>query len=94
MDWEVLVWVSALVWAGGLPIGIQLEASRLESNRNSNKKALSELNQISLAKDSTICSWECRSCAGWWRTHAGGATGTFGGAPYGATKRCTGWVRR
>ena len=25
-----------------------------------------------------------------WVTHAGGPTGTFGGAPYGATKRCTG----
>eukprot|EP00959_Pyramimonas_sp_CCMP1952_P194835 4074323-Pyramimonas_sp.AAC.1 len=22
------------------------------------------------------------------------ATGAFGGAPYGATKRCTGWVKR
>eukprot|EP00959_Pyramimonas_sp_CCMP1952_P046720 975915-Pyramimonas_sp.AAC.1 len=27
-------------------------------------------------------------------THAGCATGTFGGAPYGATKGCTGWGRR
>eukprot|EP00959_Pyramimonas_sp_CCMP1952_P050997 1065212-Pyramimonas_sp.AAC.1 len=30
---------------------------------------------------------------GRWRTHAGGATGTFGGA-YGATKRCTGCAKR
>eukprot|EP00959_Pyramimonas_sp_CCMP1952_P024626 516837-Pyramimonas_sp.AAC.1 len=35
-----------------------------------------------------------KGCAGWWRTHAAGATGTFGGAPYGATKRRTGWVKR
>eukprot|EP00959_Pyramimonas_sp_CCMP1952_P009664 201807-Pyramimonas_sp.AAC.1 len=35
-----------------------------------------------------------KGCAGWWRTHAGGATGTFGGASHGATKRCTGWVKR
>eukprot|EP00959_Pyramimonas_sp_CCMP1952_P389134 8153394-Pyramimonas_sp.AAC.1 len=27
-----------------------------------------------------------------WGTHAGGPTGGFGGAPYEATKRCTGWV--
>eukprot|EP00959_Pyramimonas_sp_CCMP1952_P304349 6369497-Pyramimonas_sp.AAC.1 len=27
-------------------------------------------------------------------THAGGPTGAFGGAPYGATKRCTGWAKR
>eukprot|EP00959_Pyramimonas_sp_CCMP1952_P179700 3757570-Pyramimonas_sp.AAC.1 len=27
------------------------------------------------------------------RTHADGGTGAFGGAPYGATKRCTGWVK-
>eukprot|EP00959_Pyramimonas_sp_CCMP1952_P342709 7179688-Pyramimonas_sp.AAC.1 len=33
-------------------------------------------------------------CAGWWLTHSGGAGGTFGGAPYGATERCTGWVKR
>eukprot|EP00959_Pyramimonas_sp_CCMP1952_P129268 2703059-Pyramimonas_sp.AAC.1 len=26
-------------------------------------------------------------------THADCSTGTFGGAPYGATKRCTGWGR-
>eukprot|EP00959_Pyramimonas_sp_CCMP1952_P074182 1550234-Pyramimonas_sp.AAC.1 len=32
-------------------------------------------------------------CAVWWQTHAGGANGTFGGAPSGATKRCTGWVK-
>eukprot|EP00959_Pyramimonas_sp_CCMP1952_P034287 718664-Pyramimonas_sp.AAC.1 len=25
-------------------------------------------------------------------THAGGPTGSFGGAPYEATKCCTGWV--
>eukprot|EP00959_Pyramimonas_sp_CCMP1952_P162607 3399628-Pyramimonas_sp.AAC.1 len=25
-------------------------------------------------------------CVGWWLTHAGGASGTFGGFPYGATK--------
>eukprot|EP00959_Pyramimonas_sp_CCMP1952_P225720 4720005-Pyramimonas_sp.AAC.1 len=28
---------------------------------------------------------------GWWLAHAGGPTGTFGGASFGATKRCTGW---
>eukprot|EP00959_Pyramimonas_sp_CCMP1952_P421881 8838219-Pyramimonas_sp.AAC.1 len=33
-----------------------------------------------------------KGCAGRWLTHAGGPTGTFGGAPYGATKRCAGWV--
>eukprot|EP00959_Pyramimonas_sp_CCMP1952_P383090 8027358-Pyramimonas_sp.AAC.1 len=27
-----------------------------------------------------------------WGTHAGGRTGGFGGVPYGATKRCAGWV--
>merc|ERR1712153_238645 len=27
-------------------------------------------------------------------THANCATGTFGGAPYGATQRCTGWGKR
>eukprot|EP00959_Pyramimonas_sp_CCMP1952_P249373 5212682-Pyramimonas_sp.AAC.1 len=29
-----------------------------------------------------------------WGTHAGGPTGGFGGAPYGAAKRCAGWVKR
>eukprot|EP00959_Pyramimonas_sp_CCMP1952_P284143 5939065-Pyramimonas_sp.AAC.1 len=28
-----------------------------------------------------------------WVTHAGGAIGGAGGAPYWATKRCTVWVR-
>eukprot|EP00959_Pyramimonas_sp_CCMP1952_P173051 3616506-Pyramimonas_sp.AAC.1 len=28
-----------------------------------------------------------------WRTRAGGHTGGFGGAPYGATERCTGFVK-
>eukprot|EP00959_Pyramimonas_sp_CCMP1952_P094931 1985395-Pyramimonas_sp.AAC.2 len=32
--------------------------------------------------------------AGRWRTHAGGATGTFGGPPHGATTRCTAWAKR
>eukprot|EP00959_Pyramimonas_sp_CCMP1952_P201550 4214597-Pyramimonas_sp.AAC.1 len=27
------------------------------------------------------------------RTHADGGTEALGGAPYGATKRCTGWVK-
>eukprot|EP00959_Pyramimonas_sp_CCMP1952_P075511 1578275-Pyramimonas_sp.AAC.1 len=35
-----------------------------------------------------------KGCAGWWLKHAGGPTGTFGGAPYGATKRCIGWAKR
>eukprot|EP00959_Pyramimonas_sp_CCMP1952_P032474 681523-Pyramimonas_sp.AAC.1 len=35
-----------------------------------------------------------RSAAvGWGGTHAGGSAGAVGGAPYGATKRCTGWVK-
>eukprot|EP00959_Pyramimonas_sp_CCMP1952_P236292 4938252-Pyramimonas_sp.AAC.1 len=36
--------------------------------------------------------WNARSKgrAGWWRTHAGGATGAVGGAPSGATKGFTG----
>eukprot|EP00959_Pyramimonas_sp_CCMP1952_P321924 6736176-Pyramimonas_sp.AAC.1 len=33
-----------------------------------------------------VPSWVCG-------THASGPTGGFGGAPYGATKRCTGWVK-
>eukprot|EP00959_Pyramimonas_sp_CCMP1952_P234289 4895439-Pyramimonas_sp.AAC.1 len=28
------------------------------------------------------------------RTHADHSTGTFGWAPYGDTKRCTGWLKR
>eukprot|EP00959_Pyramimonas_sp_CCMP1952_P181612 3797143-Pyramimonas_sp.AAC.1 len=28
-----------------------------------------------------------------WGAHAGGPSGGFGGAPYGVTKRCAGWVR-
>eukprot|EP00959_Pyramimonas_sp_CCMP1952_P309951 6486161-Pyramimonas_sp.AAC.1 len=28
-----------------------------------------------------------------WGAHASGPTGGFGGAPYGATRRCTGWVK-
>eukprot|EP00959_Pyramimonas_sp_CCMP1952_P456381 9473075-Pyramimonas_sp.AAC.1 len=42
--------------------------------------------------------WSSRSTGGhetlYWMgvTHAGGATAAFGGAPCGATKRCTGWV--
>eukprot|EP00959_Pyramimonas_sp_CCMP1952_P389053 8151517-Pyramimonas_sp.AAC.1 len=28
-----------------------------------------------------------------WCTHAGGPIGGFGGAPYGATGRCSGWVK-
>eukprot|EP00959_Pyramimonas_sp_CCMP1952_P207171 4333735-Pyramimonas_sp.AAC.1 len=35
-----------------------------------------------------------KGCAGWRRTHAGGLTGGSGRAPYGATTRCTGWVKR
>eukprot|EP00959_Pyramimonas_sp_CCMP1952_P361372 7568113-Pyramimonas_sp.AAC.1 len=36
-----------------------------------------------------------KGCAGPWWTHAGGATGGFGGAPfYGAAQRCTGWAKR
>eukprot|EP00959_Pyramimonas_sp_CCMP1952_P228286 4773363-Pyramimonas_sp.AAC.1 len=27
-------------------------------------------------------------------THVDGGTGAFGGVPYGATTRCTGWVER
>eukprot|EP00959_Pyramimonas_sp_CCMP1952_P340696 7136010-Pyramimonas_sp.AAC.1 len=28
-----------------------------------------------------------------YRTHTGGSTGGICGAPYGATKRCVGWVK-
>eukprot|EP00959_Pyramimonas_sp_CCMP1952_P023022 484073-Pyramimonas_sp.AAC.1 len=28
-----------------------------------------------------------------WGAHAGGPAGGFGGLPYRATKRCTGWVK-
>eukprot|EP00959_Pyramimonas_sp_CCMP1952_P047738 996555-Pyramimonas_sp.AAC.1 len=35
-----------------------------------------------------------KGCVGWWMTHAGGATGTFGGPLYGTTKRCAGCVKR
>ena len=62
---------------------------------------------ISLTKDPTICSCEYRRCEYRirWRsiwghetlswvgeTHVSAATGAFGGAPYGATKRFLGWV--
>eukprot|EP00959_Pyramimonas_sp_CCMP1952_P282910 5913906-Pyramimonas_sp.AAC.1 len=34
-----------------------------------------------------------RTCqTGCFGAHADGSTGAVGGAPYGATKRCTGWV--
>eukprot|EP00959_Pyramimonas_sp_CCMP1952_P270061 5645741-Pyramimonas_sp.AAC.1 len=37
----------------------------------------------------------CEGCAKMGRRrHAGGGTGAFGGAPYGTTKRCVGWVKR
>eukprot|EP00959_Pyramimonas_sp_CCMP1952_P159475 3335362-Pyramimonas_sp.AAC.1 len=44
------------------------------------------------------CNWGLRWSSLWghktlfWAgvTHAGGATGAFGGAPYGATRSCTG----
>jgi len=48
------------------------------------------------------CHWGLRRSSLWghetlywvWESHADTAIGAFGGAPYGATKRCTGWGNR
>eukprot|EP00959_Pyramimonas_sp_CCMP1952_P063022 1317317-Pyramimonas_sp.AAC.1 len=47
-------------------------------------------------RSAVLGGWNAGSkgCAGWWQAHAGGATETLGGAPYGATERCTGCVKR
>eukprot|EP00959_Pyramimonas_sp_CCMP1952_P269197 5628213-Pyramimonas_sp.AAC.1 len=38
--------------------------------------------------------WGCEALPWVWEPHVDTPTGAFGGAPYGATKRCPGWGKR
>eukprot|EP00959_Pyramimonas_sp_CCMP1952_P166672 3483529-Pyramimonas_sp.AAC.1 len=77
-------------------------AGTVSSKRGPNTTAWLGKNQnpIIPAKDPTKCSCGYRSCGyrtrctAWGGTHAGGRTGADGGTPFGATQRCTGWVKR